>query len=126
MAKEKLKTCAGCPALCCRYISLEIDKPTTKKDWDNILWYLYHENVIIYVDQENDWMIEFQTKCKNLGTDNKCMIYSTRPQICRDFKAEDCEFHNEGSPYKLIFKNSEELTQYLEKNKIDYQLKYKN
>jgi Fe-S-cluster containining protein len=26
------------------------------------------------------------SRCQHLGEDNKCQIYETRPQICRDFE----------------------------------------
>ena len=63
-------TCEDCPAQCCKYVALEIDKPETKKDWDNIFWYLHHQNIVVFIDQDNDWMIEFRTPCKNLLNNN--------------------------------------------------------
>ena len=116
-----MKTCYSCPALCCKYVALQIDTPTCKKDWSNLLWYLHHENIKIFVDQEDDWMIEFSTLCKNLGEDDKCQIYEKRPKVCRRLTTKECEFHNEESPYKLVFKNADQLIQYLDKKKINYQ-----
>ncbi len=118
MAKENIKSCQGCPALCCRYVSLEIDKPNTPEDWDNIRWYLLHENIIVYIDHENDWMIEFKTKCKKLGPDNRCQIHKSKPHICNEFKAEECEHHNNASPYKIKFESVEELEMYLHDQNI--------
>lgn len=32
-------------------------------------------------------------RCIHLGSDNKCKIYEERPQVCRDFKADNlCVF----------------------------------
>jgi len=34
--------------LCCRYFALQIDNPKTADDYDNIRWYLVHENVVAF------------------------------------------------------------------------------
>jgi Fe-S-cluster containining protein len=84
--------CARCPALCCHYVSTEIDPPGSDRDVQNIRWYLMHADVRIFVDEEGTWYLQFMSRCRYLGDDNLCQIYETRPQICRDLKPTECEF----------------------------------
>ena len=114
-------SCENCPAKCCKYVALEIDKPTCKKDWDNIFWYLHHQNIVVFIDNDADWIIEFRTPCKHLQSDNRCGIYENRPLVCRKYTHKNCEFHNEETPYIEEFHSGEDLKQYLEKNNINYQ-----
>lgn len=81
--------CSHC-GLCCTYLAIEIDGPTTVKRATELLWYLYHEDVSIYVN-EDDWMVQFETRCRYLTADRKCGIYATRPHICREFSEQECE-----------------------------------
>jgi Fe-S-cluster containining protein len=81
--------CSHC-GLCCTYLAIEIDGPTTVKRATELLWYLYHEDVSIYVN-EDDWMVQFETRCRYLTVDRKCGIYATRPHICREFSEQECE-----------------------------------
>src|SRR4029453_15484817 len=30
--------CGSCIALCCRYLALEVDRPTTPRDFDDLRW----------------------------------------------------------------------------------------
>lgn len=84
--------CARCTALCCNYVSTEIDPPTTARDLSNVRWYLMHPGVRLYVEEGGGWFIQFMSRCQNLGDDNLCRIYDSRPQICRDLKPTECEF----------------------------------
>lgn len=84
--------CARCTALCCNYVSTEIDPPTTRKDHESIRWYLMHPGVRIFVEDTGRWFLQFLSRCRHLGEDNLCQIYETRPQICRDLQPTDCEF----------------------------------
>ena len=61
--------CEHCTAACCRYLAIPLDEPTTARDFDDIRWYLMHEDVSVFVE-DGDWYIQFQTRCKNLGADN--------------------------------------------------------
>lgn len=107
-------TCAGC-TICCRHIAIELDKPDTFEEFTEIIWYLMHENVVVGIDHEDEWYIEFKTKCKALNKDNRCDIYELRPQICRDYDPEECERNGEGEVWKYCFTNREEFLKYLEK-----------
>ncbi len=86
--------CLTC-ALCCSYIAVEIDGPGSVKSATEILWHLYHHNVSVYRDNDDDWVVQFETRCRHLQDDNKCGIYETRPHICRDYAASTCEVNSE-------------------------------
>ena len=83
-------TCQGCVAHCCRYVAVEIDKPDTKWQYDQILWMLVHENVAVYIEADGEWYVEFKTKCSARGEANLCKIYEDRPRLCRDYSNETC------------------------------------
>jgi Fe-S-cluster containining protein len=102
--------CEKCDAKCCKHIALEIDKPESKEDFEDIRWYVAHKNVNIFVE-DGDWYIEFLTPCEHLNKDNKCEVYETRPKICKDYSEEECVFGD----YKeeLIFHSLEELDSYI-------------
>ena len=104
--------CHLCSALCCKYFALEIDKPVTPKDHDEIRWYLLHQNVVVWA-QDGDWYLEVRNACRHLQPDKSCGIYETRPQICRDYglpeKEGSCEFFTQDVPYDLFFGSAEEF-----------------
>jgi uncharacterized protein len=104
--------CARCTAACCQYVSTEIDTPTTRADFDNIRWYVMHPGVRVYMDDENCWFVQFMSRCQHLGADNRCQIYETRPQICRDLKPTECEFAL-GPGDRHYFTRLEEVDQWL-------------
>jgi Fe-S-cluster containining protein len=83
--------CEQCAAACCRYIALPIDKPKSARDYDDIRWYLMHQGVSVFVE-DDEWYCQFQTRCRNLGADNLCTVYETRPEICREYEPGDCDY----------------------------------
>ena len=102
--------CSKCTALCCRYIAIEIDKPETKRDFDDIRWYVAHRGVRVFVERGR-WYVEFRTRCKFLTKDNLCAIYEKRPRICREHDPNSCEF--DGAPeYPLVFRHPDEVEEY--------------
>ncbi|HKU40059.1 MAG TPA: YkgJ family cysteine cluster protein [Polyangiales bacterium] len=92
--------CAEC-GLCCTYLAIEIDGPTSVKRATELLWYLYHEHVSLYVN-DDDWMVQFETTCRFLTPERRCGIYATRPHICREFSEQECEV-NTGDGDGLTF-----------------------
>lgn len=108
-AKVPCLTCG----LCCSYVAVEIDGPSTLQDATNILWYLYHRDVSVYVD-DGEWMIQFETRCQNLEDDNRCSIYATRPPICRTFDEQTCEVN--ADLIGLSLHSPAEFMAYLEMN----------
>ena len=103
--------CEHCAAACCRYLALPIDKPTTARDYDDIRWYLMHERVIVFVE-EGDWYIQYPTQCKNLGADNLCTIYETRPAICREYGPDSCDYSGSAYGYDHLFTHSKQVEEY--------------
>jgi len=85
--------CEGC-SNCCEYISTEIDKPRNFDDFDQIRWFIIHKDVWVYVDEEKDWYLQFNTRCEKLSG-RLCNDYEHRPQICRDYRPVDCVRHGE-------------------------------
>ncbi len=84
--------CDRCIALCCKYITIEIDKPRTKREKDDVRWYLLHEGVTLLVDKDR-WMVKCPTRCSALSDDDKCTIYDNRPQTCREYDTKNCDFY---------------------------------
>lgn len=104
--------CEHCTALCCKYIALPIEKPTDREDFDHIRWYLIHQDVSVFVE-DGDWYIAFQSRCRHLQPDNRCGIYETRPQICRDYTTDNCDYHSGDYGWELHFTCAEQLDDYV-------------
>lgn len=103
--------CEHCTAVCCRYIALPIDKPESAADFENIRWYLVHENVTVFVDK-GDWFISFATPCRHLKQDFRCGIYEKRPKICRSYRTDNCDYHGGEYRYDLFFSEPAQVEQY--------------
>lgn len=116
-------TCTGCVAHCCRYVSVEIDTPDTKWQYDQILWMLLHENVSVYVEHDGLYYVEFRTRCGELDEANLCNHYETRPRLCREYSNETCPVWNEGSPHRVRWDDAESYAAYLKRKGINYQFK---
>ena len=117
-------TCQGCVAHCCRYITVEIDKPEAKWQYDQIYWMLLHENVSVYQELDGGgWFVEFTTRCKALNEQNLCSIYEERPQLCRDYSNETCQVWNDGPLYKLHFKDAESFARHLDEKGVNWRYK---
>ena len=87
--------CLDC-GLCCCYVAIEIDPPLTVKRATEALWFLYHDRISLYRD-DDEWTLQFETPCRQQLDDNRCRIYPNRPHICRDLSARTCEVN---SPYE--------------------------
>jgi Fe-S-cluster containining protein len=103
--------CEHCTALCCKYIALPIDTPRTPRDFDDIRWYLMHENVSVFVE-DGDWYVQFAARCRNLAADNLCGVYATRPKICREYKAGECDYGGGEYGYDQLFTSAAEIEQF--------------
>lgn len=102
--------CDHCSAKCCKYFALAIDEPTNRRDFDFIRWYLLHDRASVFVDEE-DWYLLVHTTCKHLQADNRCGIYETRPQICRDYTTANCEYEDDWV-YEKYFETPEQIVEY--------------
>jgi Fe-S-cluster containining protein len=103
--------CDHCSALCCRYFVIEIDEPTTRGDFDDVRWYLVHENVFVFI-QKKKWYLGFYSRCKHLQADNRCGIYERRPRICRKYSTDNCDYHGGDYDWDLLFSSADQLERY--------------
>ena len=114
--REDLKSdevlCDHCTAKCCRYFAMPIDTPESFKDYEFVRWYLLHEHATVFTEDE-DWYLLVHTPCKHLGDDHRCGIYDTRPQICRDYTTDNCEYEDDWT-YDRYFETSEQVGEYME------------
>ncbi len=95
--------CVEC-GICCTYVAIDIDPPLTVKRATEALWFLYHENISLYLDAD-EWTLQFETPCRQQRQDNRCRIYQNRPHICRELSARSCEIN---SPYEGEYFNAPE------------------
>lgn len=106
--------CEHCTGYCCRYIALPIDTPTDRDDFDDIRWYLLHEGVSVFVE-DGEWYINIATTCRHLQPDYRCGIYETRPQICRDYSTDNCDYHSGDYGWEHHFTSPEHLDDYAQR-----------
>lgn len=102
--------CDYCTAKCCGYFALSIACPETKADFDYLRWYLLHEHATLFAEND-DWYLLVHTACKHIQADNRCGIYETRPQICRDYQTTECEY-DDNFTYDRYFETAEQITEY--------------
>lgn len=105
------KRCRECGARCCRYFCFEIDEPDSYEEFDDIRWYLYHEEISVHID-EGTWYISIANRCKMLGQDDRCTIYGERPLICRTYDPATCDYTDEDYGYDEEFFTPEEIERY--------------
>jgi uncharacterized protein len=104
--------CAHCTAMCCRYFSIPIDTPTTRRDLDNLRWFMLHGRVTVYVE-DGTWYLCVYGDCKHILPDYRCGIYETRPRICRDYSTSHCEYDDKGL-HDQLFETPEQIWEYAE------------
>ena len=103
--------CDHCTGLCCRYFALPIDRPETPGDFDDVRWYLMHEGTSVFVEN-GQWYLNVEAKCKNLMRDNRCAVYEKRPRTCRNYKTDNCDYHDGSYEYEHHFTDVESLEAY--------------
>ncbi len=104
--------CDYCSAKCCKYFALPIETPTERKDFDFMRWYLLHDRATVFVEDDT-WYLLVHTQCKHLRSDNLCGIYETRPQICRDYSTDGCEYEDHWV-YDFYFETAEQVEEYVD------------
>jgi uncharacterized protein len=104
--------CAYCTAKCCRYFALPLETPDTYEEYEFIRWYLLHEHATVFTE-DGTWYLLVHTTCKHLQPDNRCGIYETRPQVCRDYSTTDCEYEDDWV-YDHYFETPEQVAEYME------------
>src|SRR5262245_61462049 len=63
--------CSYCTALCCRYFSIRINTPKTRKEFDDLRWFMMHGRISVYVE-EGVWYLCVYGDCKHLKNDHRC------------------------------------------------------
>lgn len=113
-SEEKCDYCTN--TTCCTYITQELDTPRSMEDFDTMLWQVSHENIQVYKD-EGDWYLLVNNRCRHILKDGRCGIYDVRPQICREHSNEDCEFKTPAGDddFDLFFPGYEALDKYCRK-----------
>ena len=112
-SETKCSYCSG--TKCCQYVTQQIDSPRKKADFKLMLWQISHANVEFYKD-EDGWFLMFIASCEHLGKQGGCTIYEQRPDICRDYENDYCEYDSPAEEgFELYFKNHAELLKYCRK-----------
>ena len=89
--------------------------PRSKVDFEHLLWQISHQGVEAYKD-ESGWYLMFHGRCEHLQAGGICGIYANRPQICRDYDNDWCEFDEPAHKhFELYFRNYAELLAYCKK-----------
>ncbi len=104
--------CNHCGAKCCRYFALPLEAPTDWEDFEYIRWYLLHQGATVFIE-DNEWYLLVHSRCKALRDDNLCGAYETRPQICRDYHTDNCEYEDDWV-YEHYFENDRQVAEYAE------------
>ena len=104
--------CEYCYGKCCRYFALPIDKPTNYEEFDFVRWYLYHERASVFVE-DGEWFLLVHNVCKELDEKNRCRVYEKRPQICREYSPEKCEY-DDLFLFEQYFETPEQVEEYAE------------
>ena len=104
--------CEHCTGVCCQYIALPLETPETRGDFDDIRWYLLHDNVSVFVEG-GEWYICLASRCRHLLDDHRCGIYASRPRICRQYSTENCDYHSGDYDWEAHFTCAEHLDDYL-------------
>ena len=73
---------------------------------------MLHEGATVFTD-DDQWYILIHSSCRHLKSNNLCGIYETRPQICRDYTTDQCEYENDWT-YEMYFETPEQIQEYAE------------
>ncbi|MBI5450300.1 MAG: YkgJ family cysteine cluster protein [Gammaproteobacteria bacterium] len=109
-AANKCSFCTG--STCCTYATQLIPTPRSKHDFDHLLWQVAHAGVEVYKDDDG-WFLLLNARCTQLLPDGGCAIYDTRPQVCRDYSNDYCEYDEPAEKnFELYFKSYDSLLAY--------------
>lgn len=108
-----LESCIKCGSMCCTYFCMEIEAPRSKRDFEEIRWYVCHENTKVYRD-EGQWHLLVENRCRYLDEEGKCRIYDHRPTVCREYDPEKCEGFGDFD-YDVMLDAPEAVDAYMQK-----------
>ena len=122
--ENKCSFCKG--TKCCVYVTQELDAPRSMSDFDHLLWQLAHKDMQAYKD-EDGWFLIANNRCQFLQDDGGCGIYDTRPQICRDYSNDFCEYDEPAEiHFEHYFKTYQELDEYCRKRFKKWDKRFEN
>jgi Fe-S-cluster containining protein len=104
--------CHKCTGLCCRYFALPIETPEDWGDYDDIRWYLSHNDVSVFVEK-GDWYLNIKNNCRYLSPQHRCDNYQMRPKICRKYKTDDCDLSGDEYDHSLSFADDRQMEEYM-------------
>ena len=111
--ESKCSRCKG--SKCCTYITQQVDTPRSKADFRLLLWQVSHHGVSIYKDSDG-WFLLVEGSCEHLLADGGCGIYADRPEICREYDNDWCEFDQSAEEgFEQYFANYTSLLSYCRK-----------
>lgn len=111
--ENKCSFCVG--SKCCTYFTQQVETPRSKYDFEHLLWQISHENTHVYQDTDG-WYLMFRSKCTHLQPDGGCGIYEIRPEICRAYDNDYCEYDEPPEKnFKLFFQDYHALHAYCKK-----------
>jgi Fe-S-cluster containining protein len=116
IAVEVDNKCSRClDDKCCTYITQSLDTPRAKVDFRLLLWQVSHQGVSIYKDKDG-WFLLIEARCEHLMEGGGCGIYPDRPDICRDYSNDWCEFDQPAEEgFDLYFTDYASLLSYCRK-----------
>ena len=112
-ADENANLCAGCNR-CCVTVSIEVDAPRSAWEYDQWIWVLHHRHLELYVEKPERWYLHIETRCEQLGDDDRCRIHGAHPVLCREYDPRACERRFPLSDVVAWFKTAADLERWLE------------
>ena len=116
--------CESC-SNCCEYLSIELAAPYPVKDFNDVYWYVMRKDVWVYIDNDKDWYIQFNSPCEKL-VNKRCSVYDNRPRICREYEPKSCDRYSAKVVREHLFKNEQDLFDYLSKHRPKMYVKLKS
>ena len=84
--------CQACGAQCCKYVSI----PVTELQELDVDWLIARGALEPGERGHVDWRIE--SRCPHLTEDNRCVIYDTRPETCRNYEVDGASCQQSQTP----------------------------
>ncbi len=105
--------CRDCTAECCKHVSIQIDEPTTRDDFQAIADYVHYTGVSVYEDHEGDWLVEFKTRCCQLDG-NRCRAFKRdkQPMTCREYTVGSCVMNAPGEYWRVMFDTPDDVARH--------------
>jgi len=111
--ENKCSRCIG--STCCTYATEALGSMRSMADFDHLLWQVSHQHIEAYKD-EDGWFLLIRGDCEHLQENGACAIYETRPQVCRDYSNDWCEYDAPAeASFQLYFTNHAQLLAYCRK-----------